>query len=172
MCTSHDEAAQLICPRLGAYYTFIHSYLPILPPPDLHQVVDDVDFGFRREPEDVYTSARSPEFEPSTPLSLAISATLALIPHPDDPNPAETVRTRREQAKAFAQCAFEQIEMESEIFESNDNPAEALSSEPSTINRQPFHPQNPVENESIIALVLLSTFGKLSTSRHSRLSNP
>lgn len=145
---------------MGAYYTFIHPYFPVLPPPSAHQVVDDVDYGFKREPEDVYTSASAPDFEPASPLSLAISASLALIPHPDDLNPFETVIIRREQAKAFAQCAYQRIEAESEIFESNENPAEALSSEPTLVNRRPFHPQNPVENESVIALILLSTFGK------------
>ena len=149
---------------MGAYYTFIHPYFPVLPAPGPNQVADDVDYGFKREPEDVYTSAAVPDFEPSTPLSLAISASLALIPHPDDLNPSETVRKRREQAKAFAQCAFARIEMESEIFESNENPSEALTTEQLPPDRPPFHPENPIENETVIALILLSTFGEFAPS--------
>jgi hypothetical protein len=123
-------------------------------------VTDNPDIGIRRAPDAVFTSATVPDFEPSSPLSLAISASLALIPHPDDPNPlgTESVHRRREQAQAFAQSAFESIEIESELVESNKEPGEALSSEPSPSNRNPFHPQNPVENESIIALLLLSTY--------------
>ena len=97
-------------------------------------------------------------------MSLALSATLALIPHPDDPNPAgeESVKIRREQAKGLAQAAYSAIESESELDESNENPQEALSVEKAAIPRQPFHPCCPVRNENIIALLLLSTFGTFS----------
>jgi len=145
---------------LGAYYTYIHPYFPVLPPPELQQVVDNPELGFRRAPDAIYGSRRFPDFEPSTPLSLAISASLALIPHPDDPDPTSTdsVHLRREQAQAFAQSAFESIEIESELPDSTNQPGEALSSDPNPIDRNPFHPQNPVETESIIALLLLSTY--------------
>lgn len=145
---------------LGAYYTYIHPYFPILPPPDTHQVVDNPELGTRRAPDAFFNSQSAPDFEPSTPLSLAISATLALIPHPDDPDPSGTssVHIRREQAQAFAQSAFESIEIESELIDSTTQPSEALSSEPNPLNRNPFHPQNPIENESIIALLLLSSY--------------
>lgn len=147
---------------LGAYYTFIHPYFPVLPPPVPHQIVDDPDFGIRYDRDAIFTSIQKPDFEPDSPLSLALSASLALIPHPDDPEPtsAESVKLRREQGKAFAQVAFETIEKESELVESNDNPADALSSEPISNPRQPFHLHNPVENENVIALLLLSTFGE------------
>lgn len=118
-----------------------------------------MEYGLKRESDTLYTSSVVPEFEPTSPLSLAISASLALIPHPDDQNPSESVQIRREQAKGFAQCAFEEIEHESEIIESDENPADALSTEPVLSDRRPFHPQNPIENESVIALLLLSTFG-------------
>jgi len=116
--------------------------------------------GIRRNPDGIFSSQKDPEFEPSTPLSLAISASLALIPHPDDPDPTGThsVHQRREQAQALAQSAFESIEIESELPESTSQPGEALSSDPMPLERIPFHPRNPVENESIIALLLLSTY--------------
>ncbi|KAH8602004.1 hypothetical protein B0O99DRAFT_680155 [Bisporella sp. PMI_857] len=145
---------------LGAYYTYIHPYFPVLPPPELHQVTDNPEIGYRSSVDAIYGSEKFPDFEPCTPLSLAISASLALIPHPDDPKPTstESVLLRREQAQAFAQSAFESIEIESELPDSNNQPGEALSSGPIPINRAPFHPQNPLENESIIALLLLSTY--------------
>lgn len=122
--------------------------------------MDNPDFGVRRAPDAIFSSRSNPDFEPSTPLSLAISASLSLIPHPDDPNPSsiESVHLRREQAQAFAQSAFESIEIESELVESGVEPGEALSSDPAPIQRKPFHPQLPLENESIVALLMLSTY--------------
>ncbi|CAG8981037.1 hypothetical protein HYALB_00008191 [Hymenoscyphus albidus] len=145
---------------LGAYYTYIHPYFPVLPPPEAHQVFDNPELGTRREPDAFFSSQSCPNFEPSTPISLAISATLTLIPHPGDPDPSGTnsVLLRREQAQAFAQSAFESIEIESELIDSTTQPSEALSSEPNPLNRTSFHPQNPIENESIIALLLLSSY--------------
>lgn len=145
---------------LGAYYTYIHPYFPILPAPERHQVMDNPELGTRRGPDAIFGSQSAPEFEPSTPLSLAISATVALIPHPDDPDPSgsDSVHLRREQAQALARLAFESIEVESEIPDSVDQPGEALSNDPNPLDRTPFHPQNPLENESIIALLLLSTY--------------
>lgn len=132
----------------------------MLPPPESHQVTDNPDLGIRRAADAIFSSQSAPDFEPSTPLSLAISASLALIPHPDDPDPTGTdsVHLRREQAQAFAQSAFESIEIESELPDSVDRPEDALSSDPNPIERAPFHERVPVETESIIALLLLSTY--------------
>jgi len=145
---------------LSAYYTYIHPYFPILPPPEAGQVTDNPDLGIRRAPDAIFSSKSVPDFEPSSPISLAISATLALIPHPDDKNPSgtESLHLRREQAQAFAQSAFESIEIESELIDSVIQPGEALSSDPLPLHRKPFHPRNPLENESIIALIMLSTY--------------
>lgn len=123
-------------------------------------MIDNPDYSIRRAPDAIFSSRTNPDFEPSTPLSLAISASLALIPHPDDPNPSakEAVLLRREQAQAFAQSAFDSIEIESELIESGIEPGEALSTEPTPLARMPFHPQLPLENESIIALLMLSTY--------------
>ncbi|KUJ06822.1 uncharacterized protein LY89DRAFT_661403 [Mollisia scopiformis] len=145
---------------LNAYYVYIHPYFPVLPPPQPQQVIDNPDYGVRRAPDAIFSSRTNPDFEPSTPLSLAISASLSLIPHPDDPNPSglHSVRLRREQAQAFAQSAFESIEIESELIESGIEPGEALSSDPAPLIRNPFHPELPLENESIVALLMLSTY--------------
>ncbi|KAK0119470.1 hypothetical protein ONS95_010918 [Cadophora gregata] len=145
---------------LSAYYTYIHPYFPILPPPEAGQVTDNPDLGIRRAPDAIFSSKSVPDFEPSSPISLAISATLALIPHPEDKDPSgtESLHLRREQAQAFAQSAFESIEIESELIDSVIQPGEALSSDPLPLQRKPFHPRNPLENESIIALIMLSTY--------------
>lgn len=83
-----------------------------------------------------------------------------MIPHPSDPDASSTasVHLRREQAQALAQSAFEAIESEADLPESTSQPEEALSSEPGPLNRLPFHDRNPIENESVIALLLLSTY--------------
>lgn len=155
-----ESMANIQSSSLGAYYTYIHPYFPVLPPPETHQVTDNPDRSYRRAPDAIFSSQNAPDFEPSTPLSLAISASLALIPHPDDPDPSGTdsVHLRREQAQAFAQSAFESIEIESELPNSTSDPGDALSSDPSPIDRVQFHPQVPLETESIIALLLLSTY--------------
>ena len=123
-------------------------------------MTDNPEAGVRTAPDAIFSSQSSPDFEPSTPLSLAISALLALIPHPDDPDPSGTdsVHLRREQAQAFAQSAFESIEIESELPDSTTSPGDALSSDPNPINRNQFHAQVSLETESIIALLLLSTY--------------
>lgn len=123
-------------------------------------MTDNPEVGFRGAPDAIFSSQSAPDFEPSTPLSLAISAILALIPHSDDLDPSGTdsVHLRREQAQAFAQSAFESIEIESELPDSTTSPGDALSSDPSPINRNQFHAHVSLETESIIALLLLSTY--------------
>jgi hypothetical protein len=163
----------LKCDSLGAYYTYIHPYFPVLPPPQVWQVTDNVEIGVRRAPDAIFASRKTPEFEPSSPISLAISATLALIPHPDDidSSGSESVHLRREQAQAFAQSAFESIEIESELIESEMQPGDALSSDPAPLTRKQFHPQNPLENESVIALLLLSTYEYAQRGNIAKMKN-
>jgi hypothetical protein len=155
MCTSEADVSSL-----AAYYTYIHPYLPVLPAPEPGQVYDNPEVGIRRAPDSIFNSVSAADFEPSTPLSLAISALLALIPHPEDTDPSgtESVHLRREQAQAFAQSAYESIEIESELVDSNTQPGEALSREQDPLDRNLFHPRNPLQNESIIALLMLSTY--------------
>lgn len=99
-------------------------------------------------------------FVPASPISLAISAILALIPHPRDPDPQSerSVLERREQAQLFAQLTLESIEIEAEVLASGTSPAEALSSDPSTFHRQPFHSRTPIELESLLAFLVLSIY--------------
>ncbi|CAK7216668.1 hypothetical protein SBRCBS47491_002906 [Sporothrix bragantina] len=139
---------------LQAYYCWIHPYVPILPPPETSPPVDEPFALSQNEPplEEV--------FEPSTPVALALSAVLALIPCPGDNDPAapESILFRRKCAQFFAQSAIESIEAESEIPDSATEPHKALESSPPPTDRPPFHPRVPVELESIIALDLLSIY--------------
>ena len=158
---------------LGAYYTYIHPYFPVLLPPEPHQIYDSPGPGTRWGTDSLFRNTNAPDFAPSTPLSLAISATLALIPHPDDPDPSgmDSTYLRRDQAQAFAQSAYESIELEFELVDSIIQPSEALSSTSSSRHRTPFHPQAPAENESIIALLLLSTYEYAQRGNISKMRN-
>ncbi|CAK7266618.1 hypothetical protein SEPCBS57363_002181 [Sporothrix epigloea] len=139
---------------LQAYYCWVHPYIPILPPPETSSPVDEPFPLSQNEP------SLGEDFEPSTPVALALSAVLALIPCPEDTNPAapESVLFRRKCAQFFAQSAVESIEAESEIPDSATEPHKALESSPPSAQRAPFHPRVPIELESIIALDLLSIY--------------
>lgn len=143
--------------RLNAYYVFIHPFFPILPPqnnipldqpiPHLQNQIDVFDDGF----------------EPTSPIALAISAILALIPCAEDTQHQhhESKLFRRKYAQYFAQSAFETIENDEEIPDSAIAPHRALSAEDGTQRqnfRRPFHARVPIELETIIALDILSVY--------------
>lgn len=106
------------------------------------------------------TEGFADEYQPSTPISLAISAILALIPYHNDTNHLnkESVVFRRRYAQYLAQCAIESIEIESEIPDSSIEPPKALNESPDDFPRQQFHPGVPIELESVIALDILSVY--------------
>lgn len=91
---------------------------------------------------------------------MAISAILARVPHPGDPNPSspESVLLRRSYSHKFARAALESVEAESELTESCASPAQALLNERITPRRLPVHPHTPVELESILTLLILSIY--------------
>jgi hypothetical protein len=97
--------------------------------------------------------------ESSSPVALAISAILALIPYPGDANPLsdESIRFRRNYAQFLAQSAFESTEGESDK-PPDVEPSMALDDSDDEETRPPFHRGVPVELESIIALDLLSVY--------------
>lgn len=140
---------------LNAYYEFIHLYFPVLPPraapptqdQPLHCPVSDAS-----EPLMVY--------RPRSPLSLAISAILALIPHPDDPEPTSvpSVLRRRTYAHKFAQLANSIIEAESDLDLSSTDPSQALSMPRPPVKRERLHPHAPVDLETVLALLILSVY--------------
>lgn len=140
--------------RLDAYYVFIHPFLPILPPPD-HIPVDRPIPRLQNQ-IDVFEEG----FEPTSPISLAISAILALIPCPEDANHAsrDSQLFRRKYAQYFAQTAFETMENDEEIPDSAIDPSRPLSEDHNHAFRRPFHQRVPVELESIVALDVLSVY--------------
>ncbi|KAG7119075.1 hypothetical protein HYQ45_015289 [Verticillium longisporum] len=139
---------------LDAYYLFLHQYLPILPPPTAVPIDQPVPY-FQNSAEAFETG-----FEPSTPITLAICAILALIPCANDINPTshDAAVFRRKYAQYLAQSAIEAIEMEAEIPESSIEPPKALNGSPNQDSRAPFHPGLPMEYECIVALDILSVY--------------
>lgn len=145
--------------RLNAYYDFIHPYFPVLPPRDSLPYADQPLNGLGSSP-DALSEEPSLMYQPSSPLSLAISAVLALVPHPDDPDPTSpnSVLLRRAYAHKFAGLATTYIEADQELIESSTDPSQALTNEMPVINREPLHPKTPIELEGILALLILCTY--------------
>ncbi|KAL2378929.1 hypothetical protein RJZ90_005649 [Blastomyces dermatitidis] len=110
---------------------------------------------------------------PKSPISLAISAILALVPHPKDPNPSspESVLLRRSYAQWFSKASLDSVEAESDLAESAANPSQALLNEHPVPKRPSLHPHVPVELEAVLALLILSVYeyaqrGNLVKMRH------
>jgi hypothetical protein len=124
---------------LDAYYVFIHPYHPILPPPERLPVYNRPLFQW-------------PESRPSSPLSLAISALLVLIPHPNESDPlrAEYVKLRRGFAQSFARDALNAVELDSSLLNPSNNVISA--------DRAQIHTKVPLHLEGILALNLLSVY--------------
>lgn len=145
--------------RLNAYYDFIHPYFPILPPRVTHPGPDQPLNNADSHPT---TPSEEPTlvYEPASPLSSAISAILALVPHPNDPDSMSpgSIMLRRSYAQAFAQLATTSIEADGELIDSTTQPSQALNYAQPSINREPFHPQAPVELEGILALLVLCIY--------------
>ncbi|KAL4821294.1 hypothetical protein BDW67DRAFT_172124 [Aspergillus spinulosporus] len=144
---------------LNAYYDFIHNYFPILPPRVGPAYVDnplDCIEPYSESPSEEPVIA----YQPRSPLSLAISAVLALIPHPNDPEPSSprSVIRRRAYAHKFAQMANAGVESDCELHASPANPFETTFKDRPRIGRERLHPHTPVELESILALLLLTVY--------------
>ncbi|KAB8254354.1 C6 finger domain protein [Aspergillus pseudonomiae] len=133
---------------LDAYYVFIHPYFPILPPSE-HQPVSSRPLA--RGP---------PTFEPTSPLSLAISAILSLIPHPNERNSKTTeyLKRRREYAHCFAQTALSVIERDYELLSMGQNSQTGPADTTKAFERVPFHPKLEVPVEGVVALSILSIY--------------
>lgn len=54
--------------------------------------------------------------------------------------------------------AADSVEADCELKSSSTDPSQALCGERPSINREPFHPQAPVELENLLALLILSTY--------------
>jgi hypothetical protein len=97
--------------------------------------------------------------ETSSPLRLAISAVLALIPHASVPNPSRPshVALRRKHAHQLAQRSIAMIEDESDIPQ-DLSPSAALAYSATVPQRSPLHPSVPIELESVLSLCVLAIY--------------
>ncbi|KAH7035630.1 uncharacterized protein B0I36DRAFT_94826 [Microdochium trichocladiopsis] len=139
---------------LNAYYIWIHPFFPILPRPQASPYPEVITPLFSYQNNDF-------EFvEPPSPISLALSAILALIPCPQDTTPMspDSIRFRRNYSQLLAKSALESIEIASDRPESELEPARALDDADQGSARIQFHPEVPYELETIIALDLLSVY--------------
>ncbi|EEH22736.2 hypothetical protein PABG_04947 [Paracoccidioides brasiliensis Pb03] len=145
---------------LNGYYIFIHQYFPIFPPSHTPITADRPLASPAKVSNPKSTTETPLSYTPRSPITLAISAILALVPHPKDPNPSspQSVELRRFYAQLFSQAAFESVESESELAESSASPSQALLNENPIPKRSVVHPHVPVELEAILALLVLSVY--------------
>lgn len=138
--------------RLSGYYTWIHPFFPILPPPTSYPVTDNpIPWSPKRLDGDISPS--------SSPLSLALSTILSLIPFADQqPLHCDCAAFKRYHAQNLAMRALDSIETDSEIPDSASSPARALLHDQRIPPRERFHPEVPIELEAIIALCILSVY--------------
>jgi hypothetical protein len=128
---------------------YIHPFFPILPAPT-HTPLD--------LPGSLCKDS-IPEYEPSSPLGLAIAALLSLIPCANDSNnqTQESLLFRRQYAQYLAQSALESIEGEKDMPDFI-SPSTALAAPRDEIETHRFHQDVPQELEEIIALNILSFY--------------
>ncbi|KAJ5697634.1 hypothetical protein N7488_011318 [Penicillium malachiteum] len=143
---------------LNAYYDFIHIYFPILPPrvaPPCQDRPLQCPIPCSNPPDEPIIMYR-----PRSPLSLAISAVLALIPHPEDPDSSSpaSILQRRIYAHKFAQLASSVIDAECDLDLSSTDPGQALSSERPAVNREKLHPRTPEDLDTLLSLLILSVY--------------
>lgn len=141
---------------LNAYYIFLHQYFPILPPPKTRPTLDcPIQWPLSAAEKIIPHQSISP-------LSLALSAVLALIPLSQETRctAAACVSFRKALAQKFSQAALQRIDADSEYldFISDRQIGSMTAVEQLSISRDPLHPQTPVELESILALLLLSNY--------------
>ncbi|KAE9377733.1 hypothetical protein N431DRAFT_478903 [Stipitochalara longipes BDJ] len=136
---------------LNAYYIHIHPVFPILPRP-VWQVVAD-------NPLSEAESLKS-DYRPYSPICLAVSAILALIPLLPGPasRSSEAKTARRNQAHDYATSCLNSIDVETELIESMISPQDALQKHFVEHGRAQFHPRVPLSLESILALLVLTVY--------------
>ncbi|KKO98701.1 hypothetical protein THAR02_09199 [Trichoderma harzianum] len=141
---------------LNAYYIFVHQYFPILPPPKNRPTFDcPIQWPLA-------AAEKMIPHQSISPLSLALSAVLALIPLSRETHCTSVacVSFRKALAQKFAQAALQRIDADSEYldFISDRQVGPMTAVERLSISRDSLHPQTPVELESILALLLLSNY--------------
>jgi hypothetical protein len=127
-------------------------YFPILPPPlECSLNADSPCVG--------QYGLISPDQMIQSPLRLAISAILTLIPLPSVTNPSRPshIASRRKHAQQLAQRCLTMIEDETDLPQ-DLSPSTALAYSTTAPQRQPLHPHVPIELEGVLSLCLLSIY--------------
>ncbi|KAJ6144515.1 hypothetical protein N7470_008410 [Penicillium chermesinum] len=148
---------------LNAYYIFIHPYFPLLPPPLELQTNDEPTIvQISTDPEDPKQSDLP--YWPATPLSLALSAILVLVPPNPDIFPITNagIILRRSWAQMFAQEALSHVERELDLCI-----PESLSS--MMDGQDQLHSKVPRPVNSVLALTALSIYEYCQRGNASRM---
>ncbi|KAJ5327283.1 uncharacterized protein N7506_010385 [Penicillium brevicompactum] len=140
----------------NAYYIYIHSYLPLLPPPVEPQYEDQPKM-IRPIGEASQPHKSDLPYWPASSLSLALSAMLVLIPAPEDQySTTETeFAARRSYAQLFAQAALTAVE--TEIDDLTPNLTSIPKSE-SCRDQASLHPRIPTQIYPVLTLVVLGIY--------------
>lgn len=152
--------------RQNAYYHFVHPCLPLLPPPPTSSLPQENPHVFQPSHGLAGTVKLSClPYQPTSSLSLALSAILVLIPPPHDRNQSEpcSVWLRRSYAQLFAQAALRTAEKEIEDF------AGGWPSSDGLVEGRTFHPQLPTQLHPILALIVLSVYDLCQCGNKSRM---
>ena len=141
------------CLRINAYYIFIHPYFPVLPPPLVPQSPD----------RPTFTNIQASQLNPSnlpigsrSPLALALSALLVLIPPSDHKHAAEetSMALRREYAELYSRFALLTLENGLESIPA----AESDQHQADPGSWSSLHANVPLIMEPVLALALLGVY--------------
>ncbi|KAJ6013763.1 hypothetical protein N7540_008354 [Penicillium herquei] len=149
---------------MNAYYIYIYPFLPILPPPKLPLYQDRPAAINTLGLKESVIDRSCLSYWPTSSLTLAISAILALIPFPADPNSFNTlsVNLRRPHAHLYAEAAFSEVDNEIDgISATCSHPRIDSRMEPDSYAKSQLSP--------IIALVLLSIYEYCQRGNISRM---
>ncbi|PYH92839.1 hypothetical protein BO71DRAFT_15851 [Aspergillus ellipticus CBS 707.79] len=132
---------------MNAYYIFIHPYFPCLPPPAVPQYEDKYEAFGIRSPE---PNTSSLPYWPTSPLSLALAAILALIPPGKSlATDYDSIEPRKSYSELYARSALESCE------DSLESPSRV---DPAKGPQSTLHPAILQKVEPVLALDLLSLY--------------
>lgn len=106
---------------------------------------------------------------PESSLSLAFSALLVLIPHPQDESPLDKSRLlcRRTYAQLFAQAALSDAQKKADDL--GPTLGSTITGVRSSQEASPLHPQAPLQLEPILSLLLLAIYEYCQRGNVSRM---
>lgn len=155
-------------PSANAYYIYIHSYLPLLPPSVAPQY-EDQPTVIQHIKESPHSKQSDIPYWPASSLSLALSAMLVLIPVSREQCPESelNLKVRRSYAQLFAQAALAAVEIEIDDLSPTLN--SSLSELESARAEQSLHPHIPAPIYPVLALVALSIYEYCQRGNVSRM---